>query len=179
MIFAKFDTKRSVWAAAAQCSSILDALGSLAQASSKPGFIRPTILECPSDAKPCIHVSQGRHPCVDNTHNGGQFIPNNLTLGAREKDDSDGQRVLLLSGPNMVGHHNQYSSPHHLSSFLTGCYTLGWKKYSPSPDMFDSYSCPDWMFRPRGKVLADPGRSDFHATRSERPDPTWTIHIFC
>ena len=116
MIFAKFDTKRSMWAAAAQCTSILDALGSLAQASSKPGFIRPTILECPSDAKPSIHVSQGRHPCVDNTHNGGQFIPNDLTLGASEENDRDCQRVLLLSGPNMVCHRNLYSSAHRQSS---------------------------------------------------------------
>jgi DNA mismatch repair protein MSH6 len=102
MIFAKFDTKRNLWAAAAQCTAILDALGSLAQASSRPGFTRPTILECPPDAKPCIHVAQGRHPCVDSTHSGGQFIPNDLTLGSRDENSTHSQRVLLLSGPNMV-----------------------------------------------------------------------------
>jgi len=103
MIFAKFDSKRDLWAAAAQCTAILDALGSLAHAASKPGFTRPTILECLPDARPCIHISQGRHPCVDITHSGGQFIPNNLTLGSLSKGDFQNPRVLLLSGPNMGG----------------------------------------------------------------------------
>lgn len=106
LIFAKFDSKRSLWAAAAQTTAMLDALGSLAEASTRPGFSRPTILACPPHVKPCIHVIQGRHPSVEITHNGGQFIPNDLTLGdynGRTGDTSDAERVLLLSGPNMGG----------------------------------------------------------------------------
>ena len=106
LIFAKFDSKRSLWAAAAQTTAMLDALGSLAEASGRPGFIRPTILSCPPDVQPCIHVVQGRHPCVEITHSGGQFIPNDLTLGRYEEQAEEAQgseRVLLLSGPNMGG----------------------------------------------------------------------------
>jgi DNA mismatch repair protein MSH6 len=106
LIFAKFDSRRSLWAAAAQTTAMLDAVGSLAQASSNPGFTRPTIIPCPLDAKPCIHFVQGRHPCVEITHTGGQFIPNDLTLGEYEQQGSRvslSERVLLLSGPNMGG----------------------------------------------------------------------------
>lgn len=106
LIFAKFDSKRSLWAAAAQTTAMLDALGSLAEASARPGFCRPTILPCPNDATPCIHIIQGRHPCVEITHNGGEFIPNNLTLGQFERQvagSQENERVLLLSGPNMGG----------------------------------------------------------------------------
>jgi DNA mismatch repair protein MSH6 len=97
LIFAKFDEKRHLWAAAAQATALLDALGSLAQASSRPGFTRPKILECPPDGMPSIRVVQGRHPCVDTTHSGGDFIPNDLVLGEAA------EMVLLLSGPNMGG----------------------------------------------------------------------------
>ena len=115
LIFAKFDRKRHLWASAAQATAMLDALGSLAQASSGPNFSRPEILDCPLDGSPSIHVVQGRHPCVDITHNGGQFIPNDLTLGQTPSQEdametgsgtdppSSTERVLLLSGPNMGG----------------------------------------------------------------------------
>ena len=106
LIFAKFDSKRSLWAAAAQTTAMLDALGSLAEASARPGFSRPSILACPPHVKPCIRIVQGRHPCVEITHNGGQFIPNDLTLGHYEGNTGNAQdteRVLLLSGPNMGG----------------------------------------------------------------------------
>lgn len=99
MVFAKFDSMRHLWAAAAQATAMLDALGSLAQTATKPGFTRPTILDCPPNSMPKINVFQGRHACVDITHSGGEFIPNNLSLGEKE----DASRVLLLSGPNMGG----------------------------------------------------------------------------
>lgn len=97
LIFSKFDSMRHLWAAAAQATALLDALGSLAQASSRVGYTRPTILDCPPHGMPSVKVIQGRHPCVDTTHNGGEFIPNDLELGSSE-------RVLLLSGPNMVSY---------------------------------------------------------------------------
>jgi DNA mismatch repair protein MSH6 len=101
LVFAKFDSMRSVWMAAAHATAMLDALGSLAQIASQPGFCRPQIVDCPPSAKPGIEVIQGRHPCVDVTHSGGDFIPNDLILGG--KFDPDGSSVLLLSGPNMGG----------------------------------------------------------------------------
>jgi len=103
LVFAKFDSMRSVWMAATHASAMLDALGSLAQIASQPGFCRPQIMDCPPSAKPGIEVIQGRHPCVDVTHSGGDFIPNDLALGGKVDSDGDESSVLLLSGPNMGG----------------------------------------------------------------------------
>lgn len=102
MIFAKFDSLRSLWSSASNASAMLDALGALAQASSTGGYCRPEIRQCSNETQPSIIVKQGRHPCVDFTHNGGDFIPNDITLGGTN-DDGDESRVLLLSGPNMGG----------------------------------------------------------------------------
>ena len=96
VIFAKFDALRAVWQAAAHTTAILDALGSLAQVSSMPGFTRPNIINCDAATFPSIKVTQGFHPCVEVTHSGGDFIPNDMFLGGSK------ERVLLLSGPNMV-----------------------------------------------------------------------------
>ena len=98
LVFAKFDSMRSVWMAATHASAMLDALGSLAQIASRPGFCRPQIMDCPPSAKPGIEVIQGRHPCVDVTHSGGDFIPNDLVLGGKLESDGDESSVLLLSG---------------------------------------------------------------------------------
>jgi DNA mismatch repair protein MSH6 len=108
LIFAKFDAKRSLWRAAAQATAMLDALGSLAKVAAKPGFCRPTILECPPDQQPVIDIVQGRHPCVEGSSiHTTEFIPNDLRLGgsANNNDDpsTDSARLLLLSGPNMGG----------------------------------------------------------------------------
>jgi DNA mismatch repair protein MSH6 len=99
LIFAEFDSKRDIWAAAAQATALLDALGSLARTASKPGFVRPTILDCPPDASPTIRIVKGRHPCVENSM-GSEFIPNDLFLGSSD-EKAPLPRVLLLSGPNM------------------------------------------------------------------------------
>ena len=77
---------------------MLDALGALAEASTNAGYSRPIICDCPVDCSPSIAVEQGRHPSVAFTHGGGDFIPNDLSLGG----DSEA-RMLLLSGPNMGG----------------------------------------------------------------------------
>ncbi len=96
-IFAKFDSYRPLWSGAVLASSMLDALSSLADVSGEPGMCRPKIVE-PEQGRSKIEIVGGRHPCVETTHSGGDFVPNDLTLGG--KDDS---RVLLLSGPNMGG----------------------------------------------------------------------------
>jgi DNA mismatch repair protein MSH6 len=102
LIFGKFDSMRTVWAAIAQTTAILDAVGSLAHTASRAGFVRPRILECPPEGAPSIRVTQGRHPCVENTISSTEFVPNDLSLGAEASDGSI-SRVLLLSGPNMGG----------------------------------------------------------------------------
>lgn len=92
LIFAKFDSMRSLWASVTQATAMLDALGALAEASMRAGYCRPTIVECPTDGSPSINVQQGRHPCVDFTHSGGEFIPNDLALGGNVGES----RMLLL-----------------------------------------------------------------------------------
>ena len=115
LVFAKFDEARSMWMAATNATAMLDALGSMAQVAVRPGFTRPIILECPPSAKPGMTVVQGRHPCVDTTHSGGNFIPNDLVLGSKPQSTDDAffgndassdesePNCLLLSGPNMGG----------------------------------------------------------------------------
>ncbi|KAL7540077.1 hypothetical protein ACHAXR_009839 [Thalassiosira sp. AJA248-18] len=113
LVFARFDSMRSMWMATSHATAMLDSLGSLAQLAVQPGFSRPQIVDCLSSAKPGIEVIQGRHPCVDTTHSGGSFIPNDLVLGGKfgSTDDacaddnasSEETSVLLLTGPNMGG----------------------------------------------------------------------------
>jgi len=103
IIFAKFDAQRTLWAAAAHATAILDALGSLAVMAGNPGYCRADILECPAGVQPSITIVQGRHPVVENTFHTSEFIPNDLELGPQEMGDGDAARLLLLSGPNMGG----------------------------------------------------------------------------
>lgn len=102
LIFAKFDSSRALWELAAKTTSMLDAIGSLARASSNAGYTRPVILECPANQQPCIQVVQGRHPCVEKSLSSGEFVPNDMALGTPRADGSS-PRVLLLSGVNMGG----------------------------------------------------------------------------
>jgi len=97
LIFAKFDSMRSLWSLISQATALLDALGALAEIASRAGFVRPSILNCPAGESPKINIVKGRHPCVESTYSGGAFIPNDLFIG-----DASKPRVLLLSGPNMV-----------------------------------------------------------------------------
>ena len=101
VIFSRFYSQKSLWAAAATATALLDALGSLAKTAAKPGFTRAKILDCPSEGETAIKIVQGRHPCVESSVNmDEEFVPNDLALGNGSVNDS--ARVLLLSGPNMV-----------------------------------------------------------------------------
>jgi len=102
LIFAKFDSYSNIWAAASTATAMIDALQSIAKASSMPGYTRPEILDCPPGKPSSIKVVQGRHPCVEKTLISGEFVPNDLTLGLGS-DGLPGPRVLLLSGVNMGG----------------------------------------------------------------------------
>jgi DNA mismatch repair protein MSH6 len=100
LVFMKFDSKRTLWAAAAQATALLDALGSLAHTAAKPGYCRPNIVDAPPEGLASINIVQGRHPCVESSASGSDFIPNDLALGI-DTDGVSSPRVLLLSGPNM------------------------------------------------------------------------------
>ncbi|CAM9367467.1 unnamed protein product [Chrysoparadoxa australica] len=104
-IFAKFDESRGLWASATQCLAHLDALLSLADVSAQPGFVRPQFVE---GSKSFIRIKAGRHPCLEQTYQGGDFIPNDVSLGQAPSDQKEAEpqeaaRMLLLTGPNMGG----------------------------------------------------------------------------
>jgi DNA mismatch repair protein MSH6 len=90
LVFMKFDSKRTLWAAAAQATALLDALGSLAHTASKPGYCRPIIEDAPPEGLASINITQGRHPCVESNAAGADFIPNDLSLG----NASDGEYTI-------------------------------------------------------------------------------------
>ncbi len=71
----------------------IDVLLSLAEVAAHQGYVRP-ILEQGSR----LEITGGRHPVVEYTLDGNVFIPNDIKLEAQE-----GERILLLTGPNMAG----------------------------------------------------------------------------
>lgn len=105
-LFAKFDEHRELWASAVRCLAHLDALLSLADVSAQPGFSRPKFYEGPTTSS-FIRLKNARHPCLAQTYQGGEYIPNDAALGTaptKVVDDSPGApNMLLLTGPNMGG----------------------------------------------------------------------------
>lgn len=105
-LFAKFDEHRDLWASAVRCLAHVDALLSLAEVSSQPGFSRPTFYEGTTIAS-FIRLKNARHPCLAQTYQGGEYIPNDSALGATPgelmDDTPPAPNMLLLTGPNMGG----------------------------------------------------------------------------
>jgi DNA mismatch repair protein MutS len=72
--------------------SQLDVLTSLAELAARHGYCRPEIA-----VEPIFEVEAGRHPVLDALLAPGDFVPNNMRLGAE-----DGS-ILVITGPNMAG----------------------------------------------------------------------------
>ncbi|MBQ8313604.1 MAG: DNA mismatch repair protein MutS [Clostridia bacterium] len=70
----------------------LDALLSLAQVAVANHFVRPEITEDGT-----LDIVDGRHPVVEQTMQEGGFVPNDTHM------NGDGQRMLIITGPNMAG----------------------------------------------------------------------------
>lgn len=104
-LFAKFDEHRELWARAVRCLAHVDALLSLADVSAQPGFSRPKFYD--KDTATFIRLKNARHPCLSQTYQGGEYIPNDASLGAAPAEVADGNtrapNMLLLTGPNMGG----------------------------------------------------------------------------
>ncbi len=79
-------------AATARTLATLDALASLAEVAVANRYTRP-ILDSSTD----LHARGVRHPVVELSLPAGSFVPNDVEL------DSDGCRVIVLTGPNMAG----------------------------------------------------------------------------
>ena len=70
----------------------LDALASLAETARLFGYCRPTLT---NDSR--LQISDGRHPVLDQNLVDGKFVPNDVLL------DSETNRLLIITGPNMAG----------------------------------------------------------------------------
>ncbi len=77
----------------AQAIAALDMSAGLAELAIDQNYVRPII-----DDSTCFEIKGGRHPVVEHalTAEGKSFIPNDCDL-------SDGNRLWLLTGPNMAG----------------------------------------------------------------------------
>ncbi|MEX0717290.1 MAG: DNA mismatch repair protein MutS [Planctomycetaceae bacterium] len=70
----------------------VDVLAGLAVLAVNQRYCRPEIAE-----EPLLDVREGRHPVLDRLKPTGEFVPNDIRLGA------DADRVQIITGPNMAG----------------------------------------------------------------------------
>jgi DNA mismatch repair protein MutS len=72
--------------------SELDVYQALAEAAFKNDFVKPKV-----DLSYELDITEGRHPVLSVLLPSGSFIPNSLTLNARDP------QIIVLTGPNMSG----------------------------------------------------------------------------
>ncbi len=77
---------------AAALMAKLDVYLSLATVAAKNHYIRPEV-----DQSTLIHIKDGRHPVVEQFVKDTYFVPNDTEL------DTDRNRLMLITGPNMAG----------------------------------------------------------------------------
>jgi DNA mismatch repair protein MutS len=70
----------------------LDVLTSLAHVAHKNNYVRPEVYDGPE-----IHITEGRHPVVEQNLTANTFVPNDLHL------DNEKEQILIITGPNMSG----------------------------------------------------------------------------
>jgi DNA mismatch repair protein MutS len=70
----------------------LDFIASLAETARLFGYCRPEV-----NAESVLHITEGRHPVLDQNLTEEKFVPNDCLL------DGDANRLLLITGPNMAG----------------------------------------------------------------------------
>lgn len=81
----------------------IDVLTSLATLAVSAGYCRPEIV-----SDPVLDIREGRHPVLDRLKPSGEFVPNDVRIGARPSgdqpaEDSPTGLVQLITGPNMAG----------------------------------------------------------------------------
>jgi DNA mismatch repair protein MutS len=76
----------------AEILSKLDVYASLATVAVKNKYVRPEV-----DKSDVIVIKDGRHPVVEQFVKDSYFVPNDATL------DTDRNRLMLITGPNMAG----------------------------------------------------------------------------
>ena len=78
--------------ATADAVAQLDVLASLAQTAVENRYTRPEV-----DEGTEIHITEGRHPVIEQMLKGALFVPNDTLL------DQGDNRMLIITGPNMAG----------------------------------------------------------------------------
>ncbi len=87
-LYADMDRLKEVCGIVAAC----DCICSFAEVSAHNNYVKPDICENGS-----IEIRGGRHPVVEKMLGGGIFVPNDTKL------DTDENRMLIITGPNMAG----------------------------------------------------------------------------
>ncbi len=78
--------------ATAEVIAEVDCLAALADLARHGGYCRPKLM-----AEPCLKITAGRHPVLDQQMPHGSFVPNDVAMSA------EAGLVLLITGPNMAG----------------------------------------------------------------------------
>jgi len=76
---------------AGETLATLDVIASLAFIALERGYVRPKL-----ETGPCLEISGGRHPVLEQSLPAGECVPNDLNLDS-------GRRILIVTGPNMAG----------------------------------------------------------------------------
>jgi DNA mismatch repair protein MutS len=78
--------------ASARALALLDVLATLAEVAALQGYVRPEVID-----SNVLEIREGRHPVVERLLPGqARFVPNDAAF-------EDGERVRLITGPNMAG----------------------------------------------------------------------------
>jgi DNA mismatch repair protein MutS len=77
---------------AAEIVALVDALAGLGETAEANHYTCPEIHDGPG-----LEIVEGRHPVIERTVKEEDFVPNDIHL------DGGGQRVLIITGPNMAG----------------------------------------------------------------------------
>ncbi|MCA9537034.1 MAG: DNA mismatch repair protein MutS [Myxococcales bacterium] len=72
--------------------AVLDVHAALAEVAHRFDYVRPEV-----DTDTALELLESRHPIVERLSAAGEFVPNDVLL------DSDGPRLMVLTGPNMAG----------------------------------------------------------------------------
>lgn len=90
--------------ATAEALAEVDVFVGLSTLAASVGYVRPDMC-----AEPVLEIRDGRHPVLDRIMPAGEFVPNDVLLGAAPAGDvdegakGDTGRVQIITGPNMAG----------------------------------------------------------------------------
>jgi DNA mismatch repair protein MutS len=123
----------------------LDALAGLAELAVERRYVRPEMV-----AEPMLHIVDGRHPVLDQTL-GDDFVPNDTEMLP------GGDRVLLITGPNMAGKSTYIRQVALLVLMAqTGSFVpAGSMRFSPADRIFARVGASDELVRGQSTFMVE------------------------